>query len=75
MDLSARSRSLLKTFSPFSVARKKRLALSAFVSNGLISEDYQEKVLDYELKTIGTEKKVQRERFFDFSIIKSLGAK
>jgi NitT/TauT family transport system substrate-binding protein len=49
--------------------------VSAFVSNGLISEDYQEKVLDFELKTIGTEKKVQRERFFDFSIIKSLGVK
>jgi NitT/TauT family transport system substrate-binding protein len=48
--------------------------VSAFVANGLISEDYQEKVLDFELKTIGTEKKVQRERFFDFSIMKSLAA-
>jgi NitT/TauT family transport system substrate-binding protein len=46
--------------------------VSAFVPNGLISEDYREKVLDFELKTIGTEKRVQRDKFFDFSIMKSL---
>ncbi len=47
---------------------------SAFVSNGLVSEDFQEKVLDFELKTIGSDKKVRRERVFDFSIMKSLAA-
>lgn len=47
---------------------------AAFVSNGLVSEDFQEKVLDFELKAIGTDKRVPRDRVFDFSIIKSLGA-
>jgi NitT/TauT family transport system substrate-binding protein len=44
----------------------------AFVSNGLISDEFQEKVLDFELKAIGTDKKVQREKVFDFSVMKSL---
>jgi NitT/TauT family transport system substrate-binding protein len=48
--------------------------LPAFVSDGMISEEYQQKVLEFELKTIGTDKKVQRDRFFDFSIMKSLAA-
>lgn len=47
---------------------------SAFVSNGMISEDFQEKVLDFELKAIGTDKKIARDKLFDFSIMKSLGA-
>ena len=45
---------------------------SAFVSNGLVSEDFQEKVLDFELKAIGTDKKVRKEKVFDFSVMKSL---
>ena len=48
--------------------------LSAFVSNGLVSEDFQEKVLDFELKAIGTDKKVRRDNAFDFSVLKSLAA-
>ena len=47
---------------------------SVFVSNGLISEDFQEKVLDFELKAIGTDKKVRRDKVFDFSVMKSLAA-
>ncbi len=50
------------------------LNVSAFVSNGLISENFQEKVLDFELKAIGTEKKVHRDKVFDFSVMKSLAA-
>ena len=46
--------------------------VSAFVSNGLISEDFQEKVLDFELKAIGTDKKIRRDEVFDFSVVKSL---
>ncbi len=46
-----------------------------FVSDGMISEDFQDKVLDFELKAIGTDKKISRERVFDFSIMKSLAAK
>lgn len=46
----------------------------AFVSDGLVSEDFQEKVLDFELKAIGTDKKVRRDKVFDFSIMKSLAA-
>ena len=48
--------------------------LSAFVSNGLVSEDFQEKVLEFELKAIGTDKKVRRDRVFDFSVMKSLAS-
>ncbi len=47
---------------------------SAFVSNGLVSEDFQEKVLEFELKAIGTDKKVRRDRVFDFSVMKSLAS-
>ena len=46
--------------------------LSAFVANGLIPEESQDKVLDFELKTIGSDKKVPREKFFDFSVMKFL---
>lgn len=47
----------------------------SFVADGTISEDFQDKVLDFELKTIGTDKKISRDRVFDFSIIKTFGAK
>lgn len=46
-----------------------------FVSDGLLSEEFQDKVLDFELKTIGSEKKIGREKVFDFSIVKSLGSR
>lgn len=36
-------------------------------------KDFHEKVSDFELKTIGTEKKVRRDKFFDFSIMKTAG--
>jgi ABC-type nitrate/sulfonate/bicarbonate transport system substrate-binding protein len=47
----------------------------AFVADGVISDDFQDKVLDFELKTIGTDKKIPRERLFDFSLIKGPAAK
>jgi hypothetical protein len=37
-------------------------------------KELHEKVLDHELETIGTEKKVQHDRVFDFSIVNSLAA-
>ena len=46
-----------------------------FISSGLISEEFQDKVLDFQLKAIGTDKKVLREKVFDFSIVNSLGPK
>ena len=44
-----------------------------FAPDGMISEDFQEQVLDFQLKAIGTDKKVPRDKYFDFSIVKSLG--
>ena len=61
---------------------KKKLAgrvydatVPAFVSDGFVSQDFQDKVLDFELQIIKTDKKVSRDQVFDFSIIKSLAAK
>ncbi|HEX9443538.1 MAG TPA: ABC transporter substrate-binding protein [Candidatus Binatia bacterium] len=47
----------------------------AFVSDGTIPEEFQDRVLDFELKTIGTDKKITRDKLFDFSLIKGAGAK
>jgi NitT/TauT family transport system substrate-binding protein len=44
----------------------------AFVSDGTISADFQDRVLEFELKTIGAEKKIARDRLFDFSLIKAM---
>ena len=49
--------------------------IPSFVSDGLISEDFQDKVLDFELKTIGTDKRISRDRLFDFSLIKTFATK
>lgn len=49
------------------------VTVPAFVSDGVISGDFQDKVLDFELKAIGSDKKIPREKVFDFSILKSLG--
>jgi hypothetical protein len=46
-------------------------SMPSFVSDGTISEDFQERVLDFELKTIGTDKKISRDKVFDFSLIKT----
>jgi hypothetical protein len=43
----------------------------SFVADGTISEDFQDRVLDFELKAIGTDKKISRDRVFDFSLIKN----
>jgi NitT/TauT family transport system substrate-binding protein len=43
----------------------------SFVSDGTISDDFQDRVIEFELKTIGTDKKISRERVFDFSLIKN----
>ena len=45
-------------------------SVPSFVSDGTISEDFQDRVLDFELKTIGTDKKISRDKVFDFSLIK-----
>lgn len=45
--------------------------IPSFVMDGKISEDFQDRVLDFELKTIGTDKKITRDRVFDLSMIKS----
>ncbi len=47
-------------------------AIPVFVSNGMIPDDFQDKVLDFELKAIGSDKKLSRDKYFDFSIMKSL---
>ena len=61
---------------PYEAALKTHDAsIPFFVSDGFVSEDFQDKVLDFELKAIGTEKKISREQVFDFSIMKSLAAK
>ena len=58
---------------PFETAlRTYDTAIPVFVSNGMISEDFQDKVLDFELKAIGSDKKIPRDKYFDFSIMKSL---
>jgi NitT/TauT family transport system substrate-binding protein len=46
-------------------------SVPSFVSDGMISEDFQERVLDFELKTIGTDKKISRDKVFDFSLVKT----
>jgi len=35
------------------------------VSDGIVSEDFQDKVLDFELKAIATDKRVLRGKNFD----------
>jgi hypothetical protein len=41
----------------------------------MLADDFQDKVLDFELKAIGTDQKIPREKVFDFSIMKSFAAK
>jgi NitT/TauT family transport system substrate-binding protein len=50
-------------------------SLPSFVSDGTISEDFQDRVLAFQLKAIGTDKKISRERVFDFSLIKNIKAR
>ncbi len=58
---------------PFDTAlRTYDVSIPAFVSDGVLSEDFQDKVLDFQLKAIGSDKKIPRDRYFDFSIVKSL---
>jgi NitT/TauT family transport system substrate-binding protein len=58
-----------------SALRTYDTSIPVFVSDGMIPDDFQDKVLDFELKAIGTDKKIPREKVFDFSIMKSLAAK
>lgn len=48
------------------------VSIPVFVSDGMLSEDFQDRVLDFQLKAIGTDKKLSRDKVFDFSIMKSL---
>ena len=48
------------------------VSVPVFVSDGMLSEAFQDKVLDFELKAIGADKRIPRDRVFDFSIVKSL---
>jgi NitT/TauT family transport system substrate-binding protein len=50
-------------------------SVASFVSDGTISEEFQDRVIDFELKTIGTDKKISRDRVFDFSFIRDRGSK
>jgi NitT/TauT family transport system substrate-binding protein len=50
-------------------------SVASFVSNGTISEEFQDRVIDFELKTIGTDKKISRDRVFDFSFIRDRESK
>jgi NitT/TauT family transport system substrate-binding protein len=47
-------------------------SIPVFVSDGMLSESFQDKVIDFELKAIGTEKRIPRDKVFDFSIMKSV---
>lgn len=49
-------------------------SIPVFVSDGMISDDFQDKVLDFELRAIGTDNRIPRDKVFDFSIMKSLAA-
>ncbi len=61
---------------PYEAALKTHDAsMPFFVTDGMISEDFQDKVLDFELKAIGTDKHISRDAVFDFSILKSLAVK
>jgi NitT/TauT family transport system substrate-binding protein len=50
-------------------------SIPVFVSDGLLSEDFQDRVLDFEFNAMGMEKKLSRNKVFDFSIMKSLATK
>ena len=61
---------------PFEAALKTHDAsIPFYVADGMISEDFQDKVLDFELKAIGSDKRIARDAVFDFSIMKSLATK
>jgi len=61
---------------PYEAALKTHDAsIPFYVSDGVISEDFQDKVLDFELKAIGSDKRISRDAVFDFSIMKSLAAR
>ena len=45
-------------------------SVPSFVTDGTISEEFQDRVLDFELKTIGTDKKISRDKVFDFALAK-----
>jgi NitT/TauT family transport system substrate-binding protein len=49
--------------------------IPSFVSDGRISADFQDKVLDFELKTIGSNKRISRDALFDFSLVNGLVTK
>lgn len=60
---------------PYEMAlRTYDVSIPVFASGGVISEDFQDKVLDFQLKAIGTDKRLPRDKVFDFSILKSLAA-
>jgi hypothetical protein len=47
-------------------------SVPSFVTDGTILEEFQDRVLDFELKTIGTDKKISRDKVFDFSLAKNV---
>ena len=60
------------TLSADTAARVYDESVPSFVSDGTISEEFQDRVLNFELKAIGTDKKISRDRVFDFSLIKNI---
>jgi NitT/TauT family transport system substrate-binding protein len=59
------------TLNADTAARVYDETVPSFVTDGTISEDFQDRVLDFELKAIGTDKKISRDRVFDFSLVKN----
>ncbi len=58
---------------PYETAmRTYDVSAHVFVSDGMLSEDFQDRVLDFELKAMGEDKRLARDKVFDFSIMKSL---
>lgn len=58
---------------PDKAARVYDETTPAFVADGTIPEGFQDQVIDFELKTIGTDKKIARDKLFDFSFVKGAG--
>jgi NitT/TauT family transport system substrate-binding protein len=63
------------SLNPETAARVYDESISSFVSDGTISEEFQDHVLDFELKAIGTDKQISRDKVFDFSLIRTINSK
>ncbi|MBI4527797.1 MAG: ABC transporter substrate-binding protein [Deltaproteobacteria bacterium] len=71
-DGSAKIMSKYMHITPAAALRTYDKSVPVFVSNGMFSEEFQDKVVDFQLKAIGSDKKLRRDQVFDFSIMKAL---